>query len=174
MLGLSTQIISLAILGLSSVALFGFSWFLMNDHSQQYQVERDEVRTNALNFVNLLGTIVESFECINKQLETQISSLNENNKFLTNKCNELDQETKLLKETILSLEQNQTEFLKIQHQLQMTISSADNMVIEQSKLLQKKQAILDETTLAYQQTQTELADAVRELEEVKQNLGAEI
>ena len=173
-IGLGTQIVSLSLLGLSLVFFSSLSLFLIHDHLKHHKVELDQIKANVLGFVKLFVTMIENLELLNSQFSQELNHIKESNTHLRSKCEELEIETNHLKKTNLSLDQNQSELLEIQKKLHATIVMIDNTVIEQTCLLQKNQALLTSTTLAYQQNQQQLADAVKELSEVKTHFENEV
>jgi len=174
LVGLISQVTLVALLGLSLVFFSSLSLFLVDNHVKHHQLLTEEIEATVLGLIKLLATMIENLELLNTQLGEELQVIKDNNKTLTKKCQELQEETLRLRNSNHSLDENQKELLTVQKTLKTTIITIDSTVNEQTLLLQKSQALLEETTKAYQANQQQLTETIVELGEVKKTLSSEV
>ncbi|HAU4159346.1 TPA: hypothetical protein ACPHXU_001647 [Legionella anisa] len=173
-IGIFVHVAVLTTLSLVTLCAYAVSSYLLDDHFADHSEGLNKLKQGIAGLGNLLSSMIELLDLLNKQFAEEMQKLKDNNSILScqivsldDQVDELNQQVEQFKATQQKLQQIQIELDKESMRLKM-----ENQ--EQSKLIQITQIQLEQVTSEYQQNQIKLSTQIVDLTESKAKIEQEL
>ncbi|KGP63285.1 microtubule-binding protein [Legionella norrlandica] len=173
-LGIAIQVISLIVVSILSLALYVGCALILENHVKKEEHVTERLKENMITLADSLGSVIESFEPLRKQIAAEIEYFHQENERLNLNIIELGDQIEQLTIQAEQLQQTQQSLQKTKEKLEKTAETLDEKVKIQAELLQINQKELQKTREAIAKNELELSEKIIELANVKKELGIEI
>ncbi|WP_131782909.1 LegC2/C7 family Dot/Icm T4SS effector [Legionella gresilensis] len=169
-----THLLVLIVISLFSLLAFVGSSFLLDNHHQQSQNDKSDLKKGILSLADTLGTVIESLDQIRQDLAIEITKFQTENEHLTALVQELSQQVEQLKSQVSHLVDVEQQLDITKEELQKTSANFSNAVEEHKKLLERNKLQLEKTIKDYDESQAQLSAKILELDDVKTKMGLDL
>ncbi|STX51085.1 inclusion membrane protein A [Legionella busanensis] len=169
-----THILVLIVISLFSLLAFVGGSFLLDNHHQQSQNDKSDLKTGILSLADTLGTVIESLEQLRQDLANEITKFQTENEHLKLLVEELSKQVDQLKVQVSHLVDVEQQLDVTKEKLQKTSAKFSTAVEEHKKLLEQNKLQLEKTIQDYEESQAQLSAKILELDEVKTKMGIDL
>ncbi len=174
LIGLFVHVAVLTTLSVVTLLAYTASSYLLDDHFTDHSLSLDKLKKGIASLADLLSSMVELLDLLNKQLAEEVCRFKDNNALLSNQVDALDAEIDELNHKIEQMSEAQQKLHQIQVDLENESLQLKKDNREQSNLLQQTEAHLHQVINEHHLNQIELSTQIIELTEAKEKIEVEL
>ncbi|HHI9989660.1 TPA: hypothetical protein ACQDQH_002757 [Legionella pneumophila] len=173
-IGIFVHVAVLTTLSLVTLCAYAVSSYLLDDHFADHSEGLNKLKQGIAGLGNLLSSMIELLDLLNKQFAEEMQKLKDNNSLLSCQIDSLDDQVDELNQQIEQFKATQQKLQQIQIELDKESMRLKMENQEQSKLIQTTQIQLEQVTSEYQQNQIKLSTQIVDLTESKAKIEQEL
>ncbi|MGQ3889455.1 LegC2/C7 family Dot/Icm T4SS effector [Legionella sp. CNM-1927-20] len=169
-----THLLILTVISLFTLFTYVGSSLLLDNHYQQSQNDKNDLKRGILSLADTLGTVIESLDQLRQELASEITKFQTENEHLTALVAALSQQVEQLKSQVSHLVDVEQQLDITKEALKQTSANFSSAVEEHTKLLEQNKLQLERTIKDYEESQAQLLAKILELDDVKTKMGLEL
>lgn len=174
MIGIMTNLVSLITLSIVTGIIYTLSHILLENHQIHNNNKIENLNAGVSSLVDLLETVITTLDLLREQLSIEIDAFQKENALLTQHVVQLGGQVETLQSEIIELTNTEKALLATQLALEQTAKTLNSTIEKQSKALENTLKQLEETEQKYKENQNQLADKIKEFEDIKVSMGKEV
>lgn len=173
-LGIAIHVTTLIVISVLTLVAYVASALVLENHVQKEEHITERLKENMLGLADSLGSVIESFEPLRKQIAEEIEYFHQENERLNLNTTELSEQIEQLTTQAEQLQKTEQSLRKTKEKLENTADTLDVKVKIQEELLLINKAELQKIKEEIEKNELELSEKISELNQVKQEMGVEI